>query len=95
VALRYHWSIEMTTRSGRRSVYEHEYDLAKRAAQSQGISVRVRPPGNPGSAPPAGQGPWMRFAGMVESGNARSSQCVDDIVYGVKGRVGQRTGTSV
>jgi hypothetical protein len=28
--------------------------------------------------------PWMRYAGMVESGDARSSQRIDDIVYGQK-----------
>jgi hypothetical protein len=67
------------------SLDEHEYQLAKNEAQSLGISVAefvrraIR-----GVLPPTGQGPWMRFAGMVESGNARSSQSVDDIVYGTK-----------
>jgi len=28
--------------------------------------------------------PWMRYAGMIESGDARSSQRTDDIVYGQK-----------
>jgi hypothetical protein len=28
------------------------------------------------------QSPWMRNAGFVESGNADSSQSIDDIVYG-------------
>jgi hypothetical protein len=28
--------------------------------------------------------PWMRYAGIVESGNGRSSQSIDDIVYGLK-----------
>jgi hypothetical protein len=28
--------------------------------------------------------PWMRYAGFVESGNANSSQSIDDIVYGSK-----------
>jgi hypothetical protein len=28
--------------------------------------------------------PWMRYAGMVESGDARSSQHLDDVVYGQK-----------
>ena len=28
--------------------------------------------------------PWMRHAGMIESGEARSSQRIDDLVYGQK-----------
>jgi hypothetical protein len=28
--------------------------------------------------------PWMRYAGMVESGDARSSQRIDDVIYGQK-----------
>ena len=67
------------------SLDEHEYKLAKKEAQSLGISVAefvrraIR-----GVLPPAGRGSWMRFAGMVESGNSRSSQSVDEIVYGTK-----------
>ena len=34
--------------------------------------------------PPRGQAPWMRYAGLVESGNPRSSQTVDEVVYGSK-----------
>jgi hypothetical protein len=26
--------------------------------------------------------PWMKFAGMVDSGKLSSSQCIDEIVYG-------------
>jgi len=33
----------------------------------------------------AAKKPWMRFVGMVESGDARSSQSIDDIVYRPKG----------
>lgn len=29
-------------------------------------------------------GAWMRFAGFVESGDPKSSQLVDEIVYGSK-----------
>lgn len=29
-------------------------------------------------------GPWMRYAGIIESGNPRSSQSIDEIVYGRK-----------
>ena len=28
--------------------------------------------------------PWMRFAGMVESGDPKSSQRIDELVYGQK-----------
>jgi hypothetical protein len=67
------------------SLDEHEYSLAKRAARSAGISVAefvrraVRE-----ALPPEGDGPWMRFAGFVASGDPNSSQSVDEIVYGRK-----------
>ncbi|RPI13930.1 MAG: CopG family transcriptional regulator [Acidobacteriales bacterium] len=67
------------------SLDEREYALAKREARTLGISVAelvrraVRQ-----SLPPAGKGPWMRYAGFVESGDARSSQSIDEIVYGSK-----------
>jgi hypothetical protein len=32
--------------------------------------------------PPHGQGVWMGYAGFVETGNARSSQAIDEVVYG-------------
>jgi len=32
--------------------------------------------------PPAGEGAWMRYAGLVESGDPRSSQSIDELVYG-------------
>ena len=28
--------------------------------------------------------PWMRFAGMIESGDRRSSRRIDEVVYGPK-----------
>ena len=34
--------------------------------------------------PPRNQPPWMRYAGFVASGNARSGQLIDKIVYGSK-----------
>jgi hypothetical protein len=67
------------------SLDENEYELAKTEAQSMGISVAefvrraVRE-----ALPPRGEGPWMKFAGFVETGNPRSSQSVDEIVYGQK-----------
>ncbi len=67
------------------SLDEREYRLAQKEAKSLGISVAefvrraVRD-----TLPPRGQGPWMRFAGMVETGDRRSSRSIDDIVYGTK-----------
>jgi len=64
---------------------EHEYTVAKTEAQSLGISVAefvrraIRE-----ALPPRGEGRWMKFAGFVETGNRRSSQSVDEIVYGQK-----------
>ena len=64
---------------------EQDYRLAKREAAAMGIPVaeyvrrairRV--------LPPSGQPAWMRYAGLVESGNPLSSQSVDDVIYGHK-----------
>ncbi len=67
------------------SLDEQEYALAKKEARALGISVAelvrraVRH-----TLPPRGAPPWMRYAGLVESGDARSSRSVDEIVYGRK-----------
>jgi len=67
------------------SLDEQEYALVKTGARALGISVAefvrraVRE-----ALPPRGRGPWMKFAGFVETGDPRSSQCVDEIVYGQK-----------
>ena len=67
------------------SLDEQEYRLAKKEAASLGISVAefvrraIRE-----LLPPEGPGPWMRFAGMIESGNRRSSQSIDELIYGRK-----------
>jgi hypothetical protein len=67
------------------SLDEREYALAKVEAKSLGISVAefvrraIRE-----ALPPRGEGPWMKFGGFVETGNPRSSQSVDEIVYGQK-----------
>jgi hypothetical protein len=67
------------------SLDEHEYAVAKTEARTLGISIAefvrraVRE-----ALPPRGEGPWMKFAGFVETGNPRSSQTVDEIVYGQK-----------
>jgi hypothetical protein len=67
------------------SLDEREYRQAKKEAAALGIPVaeyvrrairRV--------LPPSGRPPWMRYAGLVESGNRRSSRTIDEIVYGGK-----------
>ena len=67
------------------SLDEEEYRLAKEQAQALSISVAelvrraVRE-----VLPPTGQGPWMRFAGLVETGDSQSSRSIDDVVYGTE-----------
>jgi hypothetical protein len=67
------------------SLDKQEYTLAKKEARALGISVAefvrraIRE-----MLPVQGDGPWMRYAGFVESGDRRSSQSIDDIVYGTK-----------
>ena len=62
-----------------------DYDSAKREAKRFGISLAEllrrslrTVVGMDGSKP------WMRYAGMVETGDRRSSQRIDDVVYGQK-----------
>jgi hypothetical protein len=67
------------------SLPPEEYAAAKREAARLGISLaeffrralRQALPVDDG-------GPWMRYAGMVETGDAESSQTIDDLLYGHK-----------
>jgi hypothetical protein len=67
------------------SLDDREYALATKEAKSLGISIAefvrraVRD-----KLPASGKQPWMRYAGMVESGGPRSSQSIDDVIYGFK-----------
>lgn len=67
------------------SLDSSEYKLAKLEAKALGISVAefvrrsVRQ-----NLPPSGEAPWMRFIGLVESGDPNSSQNIDDLIYGNK-----------
>jgi hypothetical protein len=64
---------------------KHEYDLAKKEAKSLGISVaELMRRALRQVLPPRGEAPWMRYAGLVESGDPRSSESIDEIVYGAK-----------
>jgi len=67
------------------SLSKVEYKAAKREARRLGISMaellrrslRTLLPADPSK-------PWMRYAGMIETGDPGSSQKIDDIVYGAK-----------
>ena len=67
------------------SLERDEYDAAKSEARALGISVAefVRCALR-AALPLRGEGAWMKFAGFVETGDARSSRHIDDIVYGQK-----------
>jgi hypothetical protein len=68
------------------SLSEREYDAAKLEARRLGISLaellrrslRTVLPADPSK-------PWMKYAGMIETGDPASSQKIDDLVYGTKG----------
>jgi hypothetical protein len=67
------------------SLSEQEYHAAKREARRLGISfsellrrsIRTLLPADASK-------PWMRYAGMIETGDRMSSQKIDDVVYGQK-----------
>ncbi len=67
------------------SLSEDEYKAAKVEARRLGISLaeflrralRL-------TLPTDTSRPWMRYAGMVESGDVHSSERIDDVVYGQK-----------
>jgi hypothetical protein len=59
------------------SLDEREYTVVKTEAQFIRRAIRE-------ALPPRGEGPWMKYAGFVETGNPRSSQSIDEIVYGQK-----------
>jgi hypothetical protein len=67
------------------SLEEQEYAAAKAEAQALGISVAefVRRAIRAALLPPE-ESPWMKFAGLVETGDPHSSQRIDEIVYGQK-----------
>ena len=67
------------------SLSDREYHAAKREAARLGISLaellrrslRTMLPSDAAK-------PWMRYAGMIETGDPRASQRIDDVVYGQK-----------
>jgi hypothetical protein len=64
---------------------EGDHEMAKKKAKALGISVAefvrraIRQ-----SLGSMSDKPWMRYAGLVESGNAKSSQEIDQIVDGAQ-----------
>ena len=67
------------------SLDENEYNLAKHEAKASGISIPefVRRAVRDKLAIVRSR-PWMRYAGMVETGDPRSSEMIDEVVYGDK-----------
>lgn len=67
------------------SLEKQEYALAKREAKALGISLAefVRRAVHD-KLPVSTEAPWMRYAGMVASGDPNSSLTIDEIVYGSK-----------
>jgi hypothetical protein len=67
------------------SLSQEEYQLVKLEAKRMGISLAeffrrsLRQ-----AIPRTKHKPWMKYAGMVQTGNPNSSQEIDDIVYGQK-----------
>lgn len=72
------------------SLSKIEYQLAKETARKMGISLaellrralhHLIPVG---VTPHASAKKWLRYQGLVESGNPKSSQEIDDVIYGQK-----------
>jgi hypothetical protein len=67
------------------SLSEHEYEAAKREAARLGISLAELLRRSLRTLLPVDESkPWMRYAGMIESGDPESSRRIDEIVYGQK-----------
>lgn len=67
------------------SLSEDEYAAAKREAARLGISLAELLRRSLRTILPVNDTqPWMRYAGIVETGDPRSSLNIDDVVYGRK-----------
>jgi hypothetical protein len=65
------------------SLSEQEYAAAKREAERLGISLAELLRRSLRSLlPPDSEKPWMAYAGFVETGDPKSSQRIDEIIYG-------------
>ena len=67
------------------SLTKDEYVAAKREAARLGISLAELLRRSLRTVLPVNDTkPWMRYAGMVETGDPASSRHIDDVVYGRK-----------
>ena len=67
------------------SLSPEEYAAAKHEASRLGISLAELLRRSLRTMLPIDQSkPWMRYAGMVESGDPKSSQRIDEVAYGEK-----------
>ena len=67
------------------SLSGREYAAAKRESRRLGISLAELLLRSLRTILPAdGRKPWMRYAGMIETGDSKASQKIDDVVYGQK-----------
>jgi hypothetical protein len=67
------------------SLTEEEYGAAKQEAARLGISFAELLRRSLRTILPADETrPWMRYAGMIDSGDPASSRQIDEVVYGGK-----------
>lgn len=67
------------------SLSESEYRSAKREAARLGISLAELLRRSLRTILPSDDSkPWMRYAGIIETGDPKASQNIDDVVYGQK-----------
>jgi len=67
------------------SLSPEEYEAAKQEAGRLGISLAELLRRSLRNLLPVDEStPWMRYAGMIESGDPQASQRIDEIVYGQK-----------
>lgn len=68
------------------SLFPDEYALAKKEARRRGLSIAaLLREGLRSVLPrPTGKRPWMRYSGDIVSGDPRSSERIDEVVYGEK-----------
>ncbi len=67
------------------SLTKEEYEAAQREAERLGISLaELLRRSLRRLLPTDSSKPWMRYAGMIESGDADASQNIDSVVYGRK-----------
>jgi hypothetical protein len=67
------------------SLSKEEYDAAKQEAKRLGISLAELLRRSLRTMLPIDKSaPWMRYAGMIETGDPNASQRIDEVVYGPK-----------